>query len=421
MLQKQIVIVTPWFDGFVGGAGTLAKGLAYGLNRRGVQAIVLTTCSRSPYDDWWRDHHAAGRSEVAGIETHRFPVNRVRGPYDATIRKITEGQHLTADDEQNFFKYGINSDELVEALAQLLDDGHEVLALPYFQGLTHSAINRHPGKISLIPCFHDEPQFYWRTTKDLLARAKHIFYNSQEEKAMTIREYGHTVGRRVVEGAVTGVGVELSAADEVASDPTTAVPSTAAAPGRSSLPQSYFVYAGRKERGKNVPLLCEWFLEHVRETGTQSKLVFIGGGEKELLPPSPHILDLGPVPEVEKRRVLQGAKALINLSTNESFSIVMMEAWLVGVPVIASAQCAVTTGHVRRAHGGLFVESLEEFSASLAYLENNEQMRASLGVNGESFVSREFSHDAVLAKYLDVLCPNGSPGSSAAKSPPVAP
>lgn len=419
MLQKQIVIVTPWFDGFVGGAGTLAKGLAYGLNRRGVQASVLTTCSRSPYDDWWRDHHAAGRSEVAGIETHRFPVNRVRAPYDATIRKITEGSSLTTDDEQNFFKYGINSDELVEALAKLLDDGHEVLALPYFQGLTHSAINRHPGKISLIPCFHDELQFYWNTTKDLLANAKHIFYNSQEEKAMTIREYGRTVGRRVVEGVVTGVGVELSPADD-ASDPTSGVPSTAAL-AWSSLPQSYFVYAGRKERGKNVPLLCEWFLDYVRETGTQSRLVFIGEGEKELLPHSPHILDLGPVSEVEKRRVLQGAKALINLSNNESFSIVMMEAWLVGVPVIASAQCAVTTGHVRRAHGGLFVESLQEFSAGLAYLENNEQMRTSLGVNGKSFVSRQFSHDAVLAKYLDVLGRNGFSASSAAQSGPVAP
>jgi glycosyltransferase involved in cell wall biosynthesis len=396
VFQKKIVIVTPWFDGFVGGAGTLAKGMAYELNRRGVHARVFTTCSLSPYDDWWRDHYPAGRSEVAGIETHRFPVNQVRAPYDATIRKIAKGSRLTTDDEQNFFKYGINSDELVEALATLLDDDHEVLALPYFQGLTHSAINSHPGKVSLIPCFHDEPQFYWNTTKNLLANAKYIFYNSQEEKAMTIREYGRTVGRGVVEGVVTGVGVELSPADDAPSDLT-------------PLPQSYFVYAGRKERGKNVPLLCEWFLEHVRETGTQSKLVFIGGGENELLPCSPHILDLGPVSEVEKRRVMQGAKALINLSNNESFSIVMMEAWLHGVPVIASARCAVTTGHVRRAHGGLFVDSPEEFSAGLAYLESNESIRTSLGVNGKSFASRQFSHDAVLHKYLDVFGANGSP------------
>ena len=74
MLQKQIVIVTPWFDGFVGGAGTLAKGMAYGLNRRGVHASVFTTCSRSPYDDWWRDEYPAGASEIAGDDelTKRF-------------------------------------------------------------------------------------------------------------------------------------------------------------------------------------------------------------------------------------------------------------------------------------------------------------------------------------------------------------
>jgi glycosyltransferase involved in cell wall biosynthesis len=401
VLQEQIVIVTPWFDGFVGGAGTLAKGMAYELNRRGVDAKVFTTCSLSPYDDWWRDHYPAGRSDVAGIETHRFPVNRVRAPYDATIRKIAKGTPLTHADEQNFFQYGINSDGLVAALAKMLGDDHEVLALPYFQGLTHAAINNYPGKISLIPCFHDEPQFYWNTTKDLLANAKHIFYNSHEEKEMTIREYGRTVGRRVVEGVVTGVGVEVSPADDAAND-------------KSSLPQSYFVYAGRKERGKNVPLLCEWFLEHVRETGTQTKLVFIGGGEKELLPRSRQILDLGPVSEVTKRRVLQGAKALINLSTNESFSIVMMEAWLAGVPVIVSARCAVTTGHVRRSQGGLFADSRKEFSAGLALLESNEQIRASLGVNGKYFATRQFSHDVVLKKYLDVFATNGSRAGSAA-------
>jgi glycosyltransferase involved in cell wall biosynthesis len=400
VLQKKIVIVTPWFDGFVGGAGTLAKGMAYGLNRRGVQASVFTTCSRSPYDDWWRDHYPAGRSEIAGIETHRFPVNRVRAPYDAAIRKIAKDRPLTTDDEQNFFKYGINSDELVAALARLLDDSHEVLALPYFQGLTHSVINTHPGKISLIPCFHDEPQFYWNTTKDLLTNAKHIFYNSHEEKAMTIRAYGRSVGRRVVEGVVTGVGVEFSPADDNARDDITGVDSAAAAPGLPSLPQRYFVYAGRKERGKNVPLLCEWFLEHVRESGTQTKLVFIGGGEKELLPRSPHILDLGPVSDSTKQRVIRGAIALINLSNNESFSIVIMEAWLQGVPVIVSANCAVTTGHTRKSNGGFLPGNLDEFVLCLKYLEDNPKVAKNIGASGQRYVSMNFNFDEVLAKYL---------------------
>ena len=395
MFNKRIVIVTPWFDGFVGGAGALAKGMAYEFNRRGAKASIFTTCSLSPYDDWWSDHYRAGRSEVAGIETHRFPVNRVRAPYDATISKISEDEPLSSDDEHNFFKYGINSEALIEALVDVLDQNHEVLALPYFQGLTYSALERHPGRISLIPCFHDESQFYWNTTRSLLTNAKHIFYNSSEEKEMAIRHYGRTVGRRIVEGVVTGVGVEVSEDHEQVTD------------DQMPLPENYFVYAGRKEHGKNVPLLCEWFTDYVRQSSTRSKLVFIGGGDKELLPPSPHILDLGPVSEAIKQRVMRGAKALINLSANESFSIVIMEGWLAGVPAIVSAHCAVTTGHVRRANGGLFVESEADFTAGLDYLERNEQVRNQLGLNGQVYVSRNFSYDAVLAKYLSVFTDNG--------------
>lgn len=397
MLQKKIVIVTPWFDGFVGGAGTQAKGMACEFNRRGVKASVFTTCSLSPYDDWWHDHYSPGRSGIAGVETYRFPVNTVRGPYDATIRKIGKGSRLTTADEQNFFKYGINSDELIGALEKVLDQNHEVLALPYFQGLTYSALDRYPGKISLIPCFHDEPQFYWGTTKDLLTNAKHIFYNSPEEKQLAIRHYGRAVGRRIVEGVVTGEGVEGSCiAEQVADD-------------QLVLPESYFVYVGRKERGKNVPLLCDWFTDHVRQTGARTKLVFLGGGDKQLLPHSPHILDFGPVSEATKQRVIRGAKGLINLSVNESFSIVIMEGWLMGVPAIVSAHCAVTTGHVRRANGGLFVESNSDFSASLNFLESNEHERTRLGANGAAYVSRNFSYDAVLQKYLDVFTGNGYP------------
>lgn len=396
MLQKKIVIVTPWFDGFVGGAGTLAKGMARELNRRGVSASVFTTCSLSPYDDWWSDYYPAGRSVVEGIETHRFRVNQMRAPYDATIKKIAKGSSLTLDDERNFFQYGINSDELVTALTEVLDRNHEIVALPYFQGLTHSALNAYPGRISLIPCFHDEAQFYWRSTQMMLANAKHVFYNSVEEKEMTVRQYGRVVGRRVVEGAVTGVGVEMSTID----DDSTSL---------QSLPQKYFIYAGRKEKGKNVPLLCEWFVEYVRESATATKLVFVGGGEKELLPQSPHIIDLGAVSEAEKRRAIRGARALINLSDRESFSIVVMEAWLSAVPVIVSQRCAVTAGHVRRANGGLFVDNQAEFFAACDYLDTNESVRAHLGSNGKIFVTREFSYDVVLAKYLRVFATNGRP------------
>lgn len=388
MLQKDIVIVTPWLGSFAGGAESLARGMAREFRRRGLNTIVFTTCSRSPYHSWWKDYYQPGTYNFEGVQVRRFRTNLNQSPYKDVILKIHAQNALTAGDEEDFFNFGINSNELCDALGELSPERYEVLALPYFHGLTHSAVNAYPGRVSLVPCFHDEPQFYWRATERLLVNAKHIFYNSPEEKEMTIKQYGRTVGRSVVEGTVAGVGIELT---EATDDPL---------PAQLSLPANYFVYAGRKERGKNVPLLCDWFTEHVRRTQTTMKLVFIGGGDNDLLPRSDHFLDLGFVSEATKQEVITRSRAMVNLSNNESFSIVIMEGWLLGVPPIVSAECPVMKGHVRRCNGGLYVYSSDEFSAALDYLVRNDAIRDQLASNGRRYVARNFSSDAVLARYL---------------------
>lgn len=382
MFNKKIGIITPWFGRFAGGAELLARGMARELNKRGVPTSVFTTCSQSPYDSWWQDHYEPGVYDVEGIETRRFATGKVREPYDAVIRKLTRGQNLSATEENDFFDYGINSSELVQAVAGYVNDSYELIALPYFHGLTHSVVNHYPGKISLIPCFHDEPQFYWPATERLLANSKHIFFNSIEEKELTIRNYGRRVGRRVIESVVTGVGVEL--------------PPTNGEQKALTLPDRYFVYAGRKERGKNVHLLGEWFLQY----GGNAKLVFIGGGDESLVPAGNRCLDLGFVSEADKLEVLRHSLGVINLSENESFSIVIMEGWLCGVPSVVSAQCAVTRNHVSRCNGGLFVANKDEFCEALKYLEDHESVRQSMGMSGQQYLAREFSFDAVLGRYL---------------------
>jgi glycosyltransferase involved in cell wall biosynthesis len=387
VFEKKIIIVTPWFEGFAGGAELLARGLAREFNRRGVNVRVFTTCSRSPYDGWWEDHYEPGVYSVAGIETRRFATAKEPGPYLAVIGKLQRGEKLTAQDEQDFFSHGINSPLLIEALSEYVDGEYEIVALPYFHGLTFSALNRYPGKISLVPCFHDEPQFYWRTTETLLGDAKHIFFNSAEEKQLTIKQYGRSVGRRIVESVVAGVGVELPARaeEEELSEPLTG---------------SYFVYAGRKEVGKNVHLLCQWFSAYVERFQSQTKLIFIGGGDESLVPENEHFIDFGFVSEAMKQRLIRHSKGIINLSENESFSIVIMEGWLLGVPVVVSANCPVTKNHVRRCDGGLYVADSDEFAQALKYLEAEDAIRQRLAANGREYVSRTFSFDAVLLRYL---------------------
>jgi glycosyltransferase involved in cell wall biosynthesis len=388
MFDKKLLIVTPWFERFAGGAELLARGMAREFNKRGVHAMVFTTCSRSPYDSWWEDHYEPGVYTVAGVETRRFATVKAWTRYAAVIGKLQRGENLTPPDEQDFFTYGINSDDLINALEEYVDRDYEIIALPYFHGLTHSAVNKYPGKVSLVPCFHDEPQFYWRTTETLLRNAKRLFFNSSEEKQMTIKQYGPSVGRRIVESVVAGVGVELT----VHSGEHEAL--------AEQLPESYFVYAGRKEVGKNVHLLCQWFASYAEKFNPETKLIFIGGGDESLVPSNAQFIDFGFVSEAMKQHLIRHSKGVINLSENESFSIVIMEGWLLGVPAIVSAKCAVTKNHVRRCNGGLYVASGDEFAQALKYLEENDAARNILAANGQQYVAREFSFDAVLSRYL---------------------
>ena len=391
MFNKKIGIITPWFGRFAGGAERLARGMAGELNKRGVSTIVFTTCSLSPYDSWWQDHYEPGSHDVEGINTLRFQTGKNREPYDAVIAKISRGKSLTTREQQDFFDYGINSESLVRALADYVNDEYELLALPYFHGLTHSVVNEYPNKISLVPCFHDEPQFYWSATERLLANSKHIFFNAHEEKQLTIKHYGRRVGRRVVESVVTGVGVELPPSNGSVEEPP------------EPISGNYFVYAGRKERGKNVHLLGEWFLDYTRMHSGNTRLVFIGGGDETLVPKSDRCLDLGFVSEARKLEILKNSLGVINLSENESFSIVIMEGWLSGVPSVVSANCAVTRGHVSKSNGGMFVADKDEFCTALKHLEDHEGLRHRLAANGRQYMTREFSFDVVLARYLNEL------------------
>ena len=385
----KIGIITPWFGNFAGGAERLARSMARELVKRGISTTIFTTCSASPYHSWWQDHFQPGVCSVDDLETHRFATGKVREPYDAVIKKISRGKSISPRDEQDFFAFGINSPDLVIAVGEYLRRGYELLALPYFHGLTHSVLHAYPQQISLIPCFHDEPQFYWGMTETLLRNAKHIFFNSFEEKQLAIKMYGRRIGRRLVESVVTGVGVEPVTTDT--------------SPPAFELPDNYFVYAGRKERGKNVHLTCEWFLDYVKRFHTKTKFVLIGGGDKTLVPQTEHFLDLGLIDEQQKHLVMKRAKAIVNLSVNESFSIVLMEGWIAGTPCVVSADCAITRGHVNRCNGGLFVSNSEEFGLALNYLENNETARRMLAANGARYVQREFSFDSVLTKYLSEL------------------
>ena len=161
----------------------------------------------------------------------------------------------------------------------------------------------------------------------------------------------------------------------------------------------YVAYCGRYSDQKNVPLLIEWARRYQIEQPGQLDLVFMGQGSVKL-PREPWLHDLGRVDEATKREVLAGAKALVQLSTQESLSLVALEAWAEGTPIIVHRDCAVLVGQVERSDGGVAVGDYAEFAVALAELSQDESLRRRRGASGRAYVETHYASPMDYAKPL---------------------
>ena len=73
--------------------------------------------------------------------------------------------------------------------------------------------------------------------------------------------------------------------------------------------------------------------------------------------------------------------ALVSVSPSalESFSLVVIEAWVERVPVLVNGACGPTREHCERSGGGLWFTSYPEFEAVLERLVSDAGLRAGWG------------------------------------------
>jgi glycosyltransferase involved in cell wall biosynthesis len=173
---------------------------------------------------------------------------------------------------------------------------------------------------------------------------------------------------------------------------------------RKGLTEPFLLYAGRREGGKNTPLLVEYFRTFRRRTGRPLKLLLLGTGEVDLRGGGDEdVLDLGFVPRQEKIDAMAASLAFCQPSVNESFSIVLMETWLAGRPVLVNGRCAVTRDHVERSNGGLWFDDYLTFEECLCRFLDLPEEGASMAGLGGDYVRRNYSWDAVLDRFEEAL------------------
>jgi glycosyltransferase involved in cell wall biosynthesis len=166
------------------------------------------------------------------------------------------------------------------------------------------------------------------------------------------------------------------------------------------------VYAGRRERAKNFPLLAQWVAAHALAISPEQpvRLAAMGSGPAES-PASARrlVLDLGVVSQEEKLDVMAASIAVGQLSINESFSYAIAEGWLSGTPAIVHAACDVTRDHCQRSGGGVWVESALEFSEALSLYRRESSLRERMAAAGREYILDEYGWPAVLSRLVGAV------------------
>src|SRR5207245_143409 len=133
-------------------------------------------------------------------------------------------------------------------------------------------------------------------------------------------------------------------------------------PARPRLRPRSLLHVGRIVESKNCAELFAGFARWRRVASSGEPVLALIGDSEMPIPRGAGIRHLGRVSDQDKWDALAGCAAFVMPSLLESLSLVILEAWAAGRPVIVSARSPVLAGMARRSRAGLAYSNPAEFA-----------------------------------------------------------
>ena len=369
-----------------GGAELHARYLAERLARHAT-IEVLTTCAKDYIT--WKNELPPGEETVRGVLVRRFKVSHPRDPRDFGRRSqiVFETTHSVSDELGWLESEGPSSRALIRHIITTRDqfDFFVFFSARYYHAW-HGA-RAVPDKAVLVPTAERDPAVGVSIVGSVFRGVRAVMYNSFEERALI----NGVSGNQNVPGVVVGVG--------------SAIPERTQ-PWRFkkkfNVRRPFALYVGRIDENKGCPELFTHFERYAAAHPNGLDLLLIG---KDVMPvpAHPRVRHLGCLSDEDKFDAIAGCDALVMPSPFESLSMVALEAWAMGKPVLANGRCDVLRGQCVRSNGGLYYESFAEFSEALFTLEASGPAHHILGQNGRDYFRRHYTWPVVERKYLEMF------------------
>ena len=384
--MRLAVVVQRYGQAINGGAELHARYIAEHLARH-ADVEVLTTCAADYVS--WRNALPPGLDQVNGVPVRRFRVNEERDPLTFAQRseRVFQQNHSLADELAWLDAEGPASSALIRHIAKHATAYDYLFFFSYRYYLAYHGARAAASRAILVPTAERDATAGLSIFGPIFRGVRALMYNSPEERAMI-----HAVsGNQNVPSVVVGIGSDV---------PSNVQP--ARFRSKFNIRGPFAVYVGRIDGNKGCNELFEFFDAYGRAGAGRLSLVLVGNSLLPI-PDDPRVRHLGFLDDVDKFDAMAAADLLIMPSYFESLSMVMLEAWALGRPVLANAKCDVLRGQCMRSNAGLYYDGANEFVETLRTIEHNQWLSVSLGRNGRSFFREHYDWSVIERKYRDVL------------------
>lgn len=399
--MKLAFVIQRYGADFVGGAEKYVRSMATGLAAMGHDITVITSCATS-YEDW-ADVYPPGETTDEGVTVHRFAV---RAPRD-NDRFIP--LHLRAVDAQEVPLWPWAQDRWAQTMGPELDgvepflastaraaDVTVIVGYHYSQSLWLTGVAAAHGSVAVVPTAHPEGAFHVGRVRQMFEHADAIVCLAQEEADLIDSVHG---------GGEKAVVVPCPVEDL----PAPSDAGIAAALGPLGLQRGrYGIVVGRIDPAKGSDDAVRFATEYRRAVDPTFELVVVGpGGDPATAVDG--VVATGFVDDATKDALVAGCGILVQPSYMESFSLSLMEGWLLERPALVQARSRVLAGHVDRSGGGITYGDYLDFEAALSTLAERPDLAGRLGAAGRAYVRRSFDWDTVAEQFLAAMATIAQP------------
>jgi glycosyltransferase involved in cell wall biosynthesis len=380
----KIAYVVPRYGPEIrGGAETGARMLAEHLvELRADEVEVFTTCATDALT--WKDELDPGTTTVNGVVVHRLRSKAGRDPsfhpYSGALLGSPESA-TAAEADRWVDLQGPLCPDLVEAVRA--SDADLVAFYPYLYYPTVRGVPAVAERAILHPAAHDEPPLHLGVFDPVFRSVQGLVFQTRSEQRLVEARFGVATTPQVV----VGLGVEEGPG---------APAEARAALGLGDAP--YLVCVGRVDDKKGTGMLARYVAAYKARHPGPLKLV-LAGEVVDQPEPHPDVVVTGPVDDAMKWGLLRGATALVSPSPWEAFSIVVIEAMTVGVPVVVNALCGPTREHCERSGGGLWFAGFGQFEAVVDRLLSDPVLAHDLGAKGRRYAEANYAWGVLTARY----------------------